>query len=41
MEINDNLLRYLTLRMDAKMLRHYEQQQRKRQQGGSGEAEAS
>jgi len=45
MEINDNLLRYLTLRMDAKMLRHYEQQQRKRQQAGSGagavEAEAS
>ncbi|RMF64779.1 MAG: 30S ribosomal protein S6 [Bacteroidetes bacterium] len=24
MEIDDNILRYLTLRMDAKMLRHYE-----------------
>lgn len=26
MEIEDNILRYLTLRLDAKMLRHYEQQ---------------
>lgn len=25
MEIDDDILRYLTLRMDAKMLRHYEQ----------------
>ncbi len=24
LEINDNILRYLTLRLDAKMLRHYE-----------------
>ncbi|MDX1741398.1 MAG: 30S ribosomal protein S6 [Rhodothermales bacterium] len=24
LEINDSILRYLTLRMDAKMLRHYE-----------------
>jgi small subunit ribosomal protein S6 len=27
MEINENLLRYLTLRMDAKMIRHFEQRQ--------------
>jgi len=26
LQIEDNILRYLTLRMDAKMLRHYEQQ---------------
>ena len=26
LEIDDNILRYLTLRMDAKMLRHYERQ---------------
>ncbi len=25
MEIEDNIMRYLTLKMDAKMLRHYEQ----------------
>lgn len=28
MQIEDNILRYLTLRMDAKMIRHYERQQR-------------
>ncbi len=28
LEIEDNILRYLTLRMDAKMIRHYEQQKR-------------
>lgn len=28
MEIEDNILRYLTLRMDAKMQRHYERQKR-------------
>lgn len=26
MEIDENILRYLTIRMDAKMLRHYENQ---------------
>lgn len=26
MEIDENILRYLTIRMDAKMLRHYESQ---------------
>jgi len=29
LEIEDNILQYLTLRMDAKMIRHYERQQRK------------
>ena len=29
MEIDDNLLRYLTLRMDKQMLRHYEQRKQK------------
>lgn len=28
LEIEDNILRYLTLRMDAKMIRHYERQSR-------------
>jgi small subunit ribosomal protein S6 len=28
LEIEDDILRYLTLRMDAKMIRHYERQQR-------------
>ncbi|MFQ5572459.1 MAG: 30S ribosomal protein S6 [Rhodothermales bacterium] len=28
-EIDDNILRYLTLRMDKKMLRHYEQRKQK------------
>jgi small subunit ribosomal protein S6 len=28
LEIDDDILRYLTLRLDAKMLRHFEQQQR-------------
>ncbi|WP_022834723.1 30S ribosomal protein S6 [Salisaeta longa] len=30
MEINDDVLRYLTLRMDAKMIRHYEKQASRR-----------
>jgi len=30
LEIDDNILRYLTLRMDAKMLRHYEATRAKR-----------
>ena len=29
MEIDDNLLRYLTLRMDKNMIRHYEQRKQK------------
>ena len=28
MEIDDNILRYLTLRMDKKMIQHYEQRKR-------------
>lgn len=38
MEINDNILRYLTLRLDAKMLRHYEQTKAKRQQAAEADA---
>jgi small subunit ribosomal protein S6 len=30
LEINDDVLRYLTLRMDAKMQRHYEQRKERR-----------
>ena len=30
LEIDDNILRYLTLRMDAKMIRHYEASKAKR-----------
>ncbi len=37
MEIDDNILRYLTLRMDAKMVRHYEATKSKR----AAEAEAA
>ena len=37
MDINDDILRYLTLRMDAKMLRHYER--RKQQKPAAVEAE--
>lgn len=31
MEIDDNILRYLTLRMDAKMLRHFERSKQRAQ----------
>ena len=37
LEIDDNILRYLTLRMDPKMIRHYEQSKVKR----AAEAEAA
>ena len=37
MEIDDNILRYLTLRMDPKMVRHYEATKTKR----AAEAEAA
>ncbi len=36
MEISDEILRYLTLRMDAKMIRHYE----RRKAGAAAEADA-
>jgi small subunit ribosomal protein S6 len=39
LEINDDVLRYLTLRMDAKMKRHYEQR-KKREARKEEEAEA-
>ena len=32
LDINDDVLRYLTLRMDAKMQRHYEQRKKRRAQ---------
>ena len=35
MKIEDNLLRYLTLRMDPKMVRHYEQNKQKRVEAGA------
>lgn len=37
MTIEDNILRYLTLRMDAKMQRHYEEQQRAKAQPAEAE----
>ena len=30
LEIDDNILRYMTLRMDAKMIRHYEESRARR-----------
>ena len=39
MEIDDNILRYLTLRMDPKMVRHYEATKTKR--AAEAEAEAT
>jgi len=42
LEINDDVLRYLTLRMDAKMQRHYERRkQRRAEEAAEEEAEAS
>ena len=41
MEIDDNILRYMTLRMDAKMIRHYEESITQRAQtAADAEAEA-
>lgn len=41
LEVNDDVLRYLTLRMDAKMQRHYEKRkQRLAQEKAEAEAEA-
>ena len=49
LQINDDVLRYLTLRMDAKMKRHYEKQQKRRaraeeasdaEEGDEGEEES-
>jgi small subunit ribosomal protein S6 len=41
LKMNDDVLRYLTLRMDAKMKRHYEQRKKRRAQEAAEEAEAS
>jgi small subunit ribosomal protein S6 len=42
LEVNDDVLRYLTLRMDAKMQRHYEnRKQRRAQEAAEDEAEES
>jgi small subunit ribosomal protein S6 len=40
LEINDDVLRYLTLRMDAKMKRDYEQRKKRRAQEEAAEEEA-
>jgi len=39
LEINDDVLRYLTLRMDAKMQRHYEKEKRKQRRAEEEAAE--
>lgn len=43
MQINDDILRYLSLRMDAKMIRHYEKQKKRqaREAREAAEAEAA
>jgi len=41
LDINDDVLRYLTLRMDAKMQRHYEQRKKRRAQEAAEEEEAA
>jgi small subunit ribosomal protein S18 len=41
LQINDDVLRYLTLRMDAKMKRHYEKQRKRRARAEEREAEDS
>jgi small subunit ribosomal protein S6 len=38
--INDDVLRYLTLRMDAKMQRHYEKRKKRRAEEEAAEEEA-
>ncbi|PSQ95673.1 MAG: 30S ribosomal protein S6 [Bacteroidetes bacterium SW_9_63_38] len=40
LQINDDVLRYLTLRMDAKMQRHYEQRKKREAQEDAEEAAA-
>ncbi|MFB6231188.1 MAG: 30S ribosomal protein S6 [Salinibacter sp.] len=37
LEVNDDVLRYLTLRMDEKMKRHYEKRKQRRAQEQAGE----
>ena len=38
LEIDDDVLRYLTLKMDAKMIRHYERQRSRSSQEAAAEA---
>ena len=40
LEIDDNILRYLTLRMDAKMIRHYEESKSKKAEAAATAAAA-
>lgn len=40
LEINDSILRYLTLRMDAKMLRHFESRKERAASKSAAEAES-
>ena len=40
LEVNDDVLRYLTLRMDAKMQRHYQKRKERRAQEAAAEEEA-
>ena len=40
LEVNDDVLRYLTLRMDAKMQRHYRKRKERRAQEAAAEEEA-
>jgi len=40
MQINDDILRYLSLRMDAKMIRHYEKQKKRAARRAEEEAAA-
>ncbi|NBC87571.1 MAG: 30S ribosomal protein S6 [Bacteroidetes bacterium] len=41
MQINDDILRYLSLRMDAKMIRHYEKQKKRAARKAEEEAAAA
>jgi small subunit ribosomal protein S6 len=41
MQINDDILRYLSLRMDAKMIRHYEKQKKRKIRKAEEEAAAA
>ncbi|PEN14843.1 30S ribosomal protein S6 [Longibacter salinarum] len=41
MQINDDILRYLSLRMDAKMVRHYEKQKKRAARKAEEEAAAA
>ena len=40
LQINEDVMRYLTLKLDAKMLRHYEQQKTKAKEAPAEQADA-